>query len=149
MANSVQRDWNGPDWPLGFIKVVAAGTPVNIMSLVDSANANAPQTATPPATNNANEYTQRGNQIIFQGYQPDTHGMKVNVGNVYIVRFAAANGGGSGNRDDTGVMIGVIPPGGSFLLAAAPLNRDTWSPYRYYLDADNNNDGALVTMIVA
>jgi hypothetical protein len=36
MANSVLLDRHGPDWPLGFIKVVTPGTPVGLMSLVHS-----------------------------------------------------------------------------------------------------------------
>lgn len=147
MANSVQRDFAGPDWPLGFISVGTPGTPVNIMSLVDSTNVNAPQTPT-PGTSGADEYTSRANQIVFQGYKPTTHGMIPNVGNVYIVRYAAKNGSGAGNRDDTGCIIGIVPAGGSFTLGAAAQNRNTYNGYRYYLDADNAEDGALVTMFI-
>ena len=67
--------------------------------------------------------------------------MTVNAGNVYIVRK-------SGNRDDTGTIIKVLSPGETFYLASAPLNRNVFSGYRYYIDADTAGDGALVTGIV-
>lgn len=147
MANTVLKDRQGPDWPLGFIANVTPGTPVNIMSLVDPTGVNDPASPT-PGTPGADEYTPRCNQIVFQGVKPGaSHGLQPNTGNVYIVRFAA-KGAGSGNRDDPGVIVGMIFPGGSYELASAPLNRDTWSPYRYYIDADNSGDGALVTLII-
>ena len=148
-TQSVQLDFNGPDWPLGAIIVATPGTPVNIMSLVDATNVNAPQTATPPVPNSltrpSNEYTQRAQQIMFQGYTPDTHGMKMNTGNVYIMRKGVQ---GLGNRDDYGSMVFVLAPGQTFFLASAPLNRNVFGPYRYFIDADTAADGALVTLII-
>jgi hypothetical protein len=73
--------------------------------------------------------------------------MQTNTGNVYIVRYGD-KGAGSGNRDDPGVMVAVLLPGQTLFLASAPANRNVYSPYRYYIDADNANDGALVTGIV-
>lgn len=145
MANTVLQDRQGPDWPLGFVKVAAAGTPVDIMANVDSSNNNAPQT---PTGTNVAEYTQRFQQILFQGVKPGaSHGMQNNSGNVYILRTNAA-GAGSGNRDDTGVMVAVLAPGQTLFLASSPQVNDVFGPYRYSIDADNNNDGALVTGLI-
>lgn len=150
MANSVQQDWNGPDWPLGSIIVATPGTPVSIMSLVDAANANAPGTPTPPIPNSAtrpsNEYTVRAQQIWFEGYKQDTHGLQMNSGNVYIVRRGV--GGGSGNRDDYGSIVKILAPGESWYLGSAALNRNVFSPYRYYIDADNADDACQVTLLI-
>jgi len=145
MANSVYLDKQGTDWPLGFIKVVTPGVPVELMSLVDSAGVNDPNAATSATSD---EYTVRCQQIIFQGFKPGgSGGMVNNAGNVYIVRDDGA-GGGSGNRTDTGAIVLVLTPGTTITLASAPLNRNVFSPYRYSIDADNANDGALVTLII-
>jgi hypothetical protein len=144
MPNSVLIDPHGPDWPLGFIKVVTPGTPVRITLNVDPQAVNAPETAT---QSTAAEYTVRFQQLMFQGYNPASHGMQNNSGLVYIIRYLSG-GAGSGNRDDTGVIVAVLSPGQTLFLASAPHNRDVWSPYRYALDADNGNDGALITGIV-
>lgn len=143
-TQSVQRDVHGPDWPLGAIVVATPGTPVGIMSLVDSSLLAAPATKT-PGTSGAPEYTVRFQQIIFQGFKPNTDGMQPNTGNVYIVRKGVQ---GAGNRDDYGSIVYVLQPGDTLFLASAPLNRDVFSPYRYSLDADNAGDGALVVGIV-
>jgi hypothetical protein len=146
MANSVQQDWNGPDWPLGFIDVATPGTPVGIMSLVDPSSVNSPSSPT-PGTADANEYTQRAQQIIFQAMKPGTtHGTQNNTGNVYIVRVA--QGSGTGNRDDYGSIVKTLVPGETFILASAALNRNVFSPYRYRIDADNAGDGAFVTLLM-
>lgn len=146
MTLSVQKDHQGPDWPLGFIAVPTPGTPVSIMSLVDPSNLNDPATAT-PGTVGAAEYTPRAYQIQFQGVQPNAGvGMQYNTGFIYVMRKPV--GAGSGNRTDPGSMVAVIAPGNTYFLDAAPTNRNTWSPYRYYIDADNANDGALVTLII-
>ena len=148
-TQSVQQDRQGPDWPLGLIVSASPGTPVNIMTLVDSANVNAPQTPT-PGTAGANEYTVRAYGIIFQACKAGaSHGLAAAVGNVYICRAGVQ---GAGNRDDYGSIIAVLPsatpnlPFPTFTLLAASLNRDVISPYRYYIDADNASDGALVTL---
>lgn len=147
---SIQKDFNGPDWPLGLILCATPGTPVNIMSLVDPNSVDAPQTPT-PGTPGANEYTQRAYRINFQPCKAGaSHGLAVNTGNIYIVRKGIP-GQGSGNRDDTGSIIAVLPTAATlpiFSLEAAPLNRDVFSPYRYFIDADNAGDGCLVTLLM-
>lgn len=141
---TVLQDRNGPDWPLGFIVVSTPGTPVPIMSLVDASNVNAPQTATPPVPNSAtrpsNEYTATCQQIMFQGYKSAGPAL-MNTGNVYIVRKG-------GSKADTGTIVKILAPGETFFLASAALNLNVFSPYRYEIDADTANDGALVTLIV-
>ena len=142
MANSVHRDRHGPDWPLGSIVVAAAGTPVSIMSLVDAANANDPSTAT---TSASDEYTVAFGTIIVQGFKSSAP-MVANVGNLYLIRKGV--GGGSGNRADQGVIVLIIPPGGTGTLGAAALVRNVFNPYRYFLDADNSGDAGQVTGLV-
>ena len=146
-TQSVQKDYQGPDWPLGFIDVVTPGTPVSIMSLVDPNNYAAPNTPTSGTSVNTNtpEYTVRAQQIMFMGYKPNTHGLQTNAGLVYIMRKGVQ---GAGNRDDYGSLVKVLAPGETFFLSSAALNKDVYSPYRYYLDADNGGDGALVTLIM-
>jgi hypothetical protein len=150
MPNSVMRDKQGPDWPLGLITVPTPGTPVGIMSLVDSALSNDPSTATPAAgtsTQPSAEYSERCQQIIFVGVKPGAaHGTQNNTGNVYITRKGA--GAGSGNRDDQGAIVYVLTPGANLFLGSAASNRNVFSPYRYSIDADNAGDGALVTLII-
>lgn len=151
MAPSVQLDIQGPDWPLGFIKVVTPGTPVNIMSLVDPTSLNAPQTLDPnvptasPGTAQQ-EYTVRAQQIIFVAYKPGaSHGTTPNAGNIYIVRQGVQ---GAGNRDDTGSIVYTIPSGGVLFLGSAATRVNVFSPYRYSIDADNANDGCFVTLLL-
>jgi hypothetical protein len=143
MALSVMKDKQGPDWPLGAIIVVTPGTPVGIMSLVDPNSYNAPETAT--GTHSA-EYSELCQQIMFQGFKSNAGtGMLQNTGNIYICRLGVQ---GSGNRTDFGAIVAVLAPGQTIFIGSAPRNRDTFSPYRYYLDADNANDSALVTLFV-
>jgi hypothetical protein len=143
MALSVMKDRQGPDWPLGAIVVATPGTPVGIMSLVDPSSYNAPETAT---GTHSGEYSELCQQIMFQGYKSNAGtGMLLNAGNVYIMRLGVA---GSGNRTDFGAMVAVLSPGQTIFIGSAPRNRDTFSPYRYFLDADNANDSALVTLFV-
>lgn len=141
---TVLLDRNGPDWPLGFIVVPTPGTPVPIMSNVDATLINAPQTANPPSPNSAtrpsNEYTSTCQQIMFQGYKSAAPAL-MNTGNVYIVRKG-------GSKADTGTIVKILAPGETFFLASAALNLNVFSPYRYEIDADTANDGALVTLIV-
>jgi hypothetical protein len=112
------------------------------MSLVDSANTNDPSTPTSTLTA---EYTARFNQILFQAVHAGTgnNGLVPNNNNVYIVH--KPQGSGTGNRSDYGAIVAVLQPGDSFFLTSSPLNRDVFSPYRYRVDADTANDGALVT----
>jgi hypothetical protein len=153
MANSVQKDFQGPDWPLGSIIVVTPGTPVSIMANVDPGNVNAPETALQPAGLNMiqsggqQEYTVLAQQIMFQGFKGNAGtGLVVNTGNIYIVRKGV--GAGTGNRTDYGSIVAVVPSGQTLFLASAPRNRGTWGPYRYFIDADNANDACQVTLLV-
>lgn len=146
MPLSVQRSYTAAVWPIGYVNVPAAGTPVNIMSRIDANNVNAPGN---PSNNTTvgTEYTRACRAIAFQGYQPgaNNNGMIPNNGNVYIMVAAAGNG--SGNRTDSGSIIKVLPPGGDFVLSAiTPGWNDMFSPYSIFLDADNNNDGASVVI---
>lgn len=142
-TQSVQKDRQGPDWPLGAIAVAAPGTPVRITSLVDSTNVNAPETAT---STSSDEYSPLCQQIMFQGFKSNAGtGLVPNTGNVYVMRLGVA---GAGNRTDFGSMVAVLLPGQTVFIASSARNRDTFSPYRYYLDADNAADGALVTAFV-
>jgi len=148
MAQSVAQDINGPIWPLGLIVVVTPGTPVSIMSLVDPSSVNAPTTT---AANSAGvqEYTTRCQQIQVQGYKAGAggNGLQSNTGNVYLMKKAEATTG-SGNRTDYGVMVAVITPQQTIFYGSAAFNRNVFGPYEYYIDADNANDGALVTLII-
>lgn len=147
MANSVLQDRQGPDWPLGFIAVPVPGTPVAIMSVVDPSSANKPETAAGPGPSTSDEYTTRCQQILFSAFKPGAAPPKLvnNTGNIYVVRKFVAPGGGIG---DTGIVVQTLTPGQTFVLASAPLNRDVFSPYRYFIDADTANDGAMVTLLV-
>lgn len=146
MANSVLLDTYGPDWPLGSIAVVTPGVPVSIMSLVDPSFVNDPGSPTPPGAVKKLEYTPAAQQIFFQAMKPGAaHGLQNNTGNIYIVRIGA---GGAGNRDDYGAIVACLQSGQSFFLASAALNRNVYSPYRYYIDADNAGDCAQCTLIM-
>lgn len=145
MALSVERFYTGPVWPLGYVNVTTPGTVVNIMTNIDSANVNNPNTVSNNSANQT-EYTRACKAIAFQGYKPgaNNNGMVVNSGNVYIMAAAA---GGAGNRADSGAIIKVLPPGGDYVLSAiTPGFNDMFSPYQVWLDSDNANDGALVTV---
>lgn len=143
MANSIQLDREGPDWPLGVIIVPVPSTPVGIMSLVDSGSVNAPGAS---GTTSA-EYAIRAQQIIFQGYKTNAGtGLVVNTGTIYIVRTLV--GAGSGNRTDMGSIVSAIAPGATFILGSAAFNRNVFNPYRYRIDADTANDSCLVTLII-
>lgn len=151
MANniSVFKDFFGVDWPLGFVAVAAIGTPVNIMNNVDPTNLWKGSTTANAATG---EYTVICHKVMIQGYQPgaNNNGMVPNAGNVYILRSLGpgnSNSGGPANRSDSGAMVFVLPPGGQVILPADEYQGPSISPYRYTLDADNNNDGGLVTLL--
>ena len=141
-TQSVQKNRQGPDWALGLIAVVTPGTPVGIMSLVDSAGVNDPGAATSATSD---EYTPRCQQITFQSYNATTHGLAPNAGNIYICCKGVQ---GAGNRDDYGSIIAVLTPGQTFSLGSSALVCDVFSPYRYFLDADSAGDGALVTLYI-
>lgn len=146
MANSVMRDRQGPDWPAGIITVATSGTPVNIMSLLDPGNVNAPGSSA--AT--SDEYAPRVFEITFTAVK-SVGPVVLNTGAIYIVRAGAA--GGSGNKSDIGAIVAILQPGvatalQTFTLRAAPFNRDIYNPYRYFIDADTNGDGCLVLLNV-
>lgn len=146
MANpSVQQDIHGPDWPLGLIVVAAAGTPVGIMSLVDSSSLDDPGN---PTAAGVSEYTSRGFTLLFTPCRKGAanHGTQNNVGNIYIVRKGNS---GTGNRDDYGSIVAVLRPTDAPLaFPFHAMTKDVFSPYRYSIDADNANDGAMVTMFI-
>ena len=143
MTNSVRQDRHGPTWPLGLIVNATPGTPVGIMSLVDSSGVNDPNTIT---TSTAAEFTVRAQQIVFVGMKAGTtHGLQNNSGNIYIIQ---RGGTGSANRDDTGTIVLVVPTGATAVLASAPLNRNVFCPYEYQIDSDNVGDSCLVTLII-
>jgi hypothetical protein len=143
LSNSVYKDRTGPDWPLGFVSVGTPGTPVCIMVNVDANNVNAPESS---SNNLTSEYTPTSCAVGIQGYKPGANnvGMVANTGNVYLMRKGV--GSGAGNRSDTGAMVKVIPPGQDYFYPSDPQGGQRWSPYRYFLDADNAGEGALVTL---
>lgn len=146
MALSIQRDFNGPDWPAGLITVAASGTPVNIMSVLDPTNLWAPGASAVTSP----EYAPRVFEISFTAVK-SVAPVVLNTGAIYIVRAGAA--GGSGNKTDSGSIVAILQPGvatalQTFVLRAAPFNRDIYNPYRYFIDADTNADGCLVTFSV-
>ncbi|MGH7184503.1 MAG: hypothetical protein ACREJN_21365 [Nitrospiraceae bacterium] len=144
MPDSIQKDIQGPDWPLGVIVVATPGTPVNLMSLVDPTNLDAPQT--PVSDASPQQYTVRANQIILQGYKKGaSHGLQVNTGQVYITREGA---GGAGNRDDYGSIVATLSPGQSMIIEASAVDNNVFSPYRYFVDADNADDAVVATLII-
>lgn len=153
MPNSVHQDRSGPVWPLGNILVPVPGTPVNIMSLVDAGNVNAPESPVPPAAvggvvpaNTGNEYPPRAQQILFQAFKSGgATRLAVNTGNIYIVKKALA---GAGGTTDVGTVLIVLTPGQTFSLGSAALNRNVFNPYEYFIDADTANDGMQVTLII-
>ena len=146
MANSVEKNPQGPWWPVGVIAVPTPGTPVSIMSLVDPSSLQAPKTPTTYG-GQVQEYTPRCQQIIFTGVKAGAGPPRLtnNTGNVYIVVKPTA---GAGGVADVGNIVIPIFPGQTFILASAALNMDVFSPYEIFLDADTANDGALVTLIV-
>jgi hypothetical protein len=155
MAYSVLLDPMGIDWPLGFVQVAAAGTPVNIMANVDANNTNSPTAGAGAAWGSTvlrAEYTPTCHKVTFQGMKPgaNNNGMIMNNGNVYIMRALGPgnqNSGGPGNRSDPGAMVYVLFPGGVVTIPGLEVDGPTISPYRYTIDVDNNNEGALVTLL--
>lgn len=143
MSNSVLKNIYGPLWPLGNIVVATPGTPVGLMSLIDASLVNAPETAT---TTSSLEFTPAAQQIIFQAGKPGaSHGTQANAGNVYLLQ----KGGGSSNRDDMGAIIWTFSTSGNLFLSSAPLDRNKYSPYDLFIDADNAGDGVFVTLLIS
>jgi hypothetical protein len=144
MSNGVSKNPNGPFWQLGNI-VTTAGTPVSIMSLVDSGNLNAPQTAT-PGTAGAGEYTVRCNQVIVQGMKSNGgNGLTNNTGNIYVIQKSST---GSNNRTDLGCIILTIPAGTTGVIGSPSQETLKFSPYLLWVDSDNTGDGAQITLII-
>lgn len=141
MANSVHRDINGPDWPLGLITVAAPGTPVGIMSVLDAAAGSETSASVFDP-----EFTPRCQQLIFQAVK-SVGPVVANTGAVYILRKPA--GGGTGNRTDSGTIVKILAVGETFVLADPALTGNALSMYRYLIDADNAADSCLVTAIIA
>jgi hypothetical protein len=144
MANSIQQCRQGPLWPLGSVVVATPGTPVNMMSVVDSTLKNAPDKPV-PGTTGANEYTVRCQQIIIQGMKSNAGtGLTNNTGNIYVI----LKGTGSNNRTDTGCIVLTVPAGQTGVIASAPMVMNVFNPYLLYLDSDNSGDSAMVTLII-
>jgi hypothetical protein len=143
MPNSIISGRNLPTWPLGAVIVLTPGTPVRATFIIDPTNANAPET---PTSATSAEYTFRFNQMLFSGYRNDGTKWVRNTGNVYVIQ--KGDGTGSANRADAGVLVAVVEPGQTFTLGAAAMNRDVFSPYQYYIDADTANDACAIVGIV-
>jgi hypothetical protein len=142
MANSVYKGYQGTWWPLGVIVVATPGTLVNVMVNVDPSNVDAPESATSATSR---EYTVTCQEIFFQGYHAGAAppALAVNTGNINIKTKPLAGAGGVG---DTGCIVLIIPSGQSATLTAAALNRNVFSPYEIYVDADTAADGVLATL---
>jgi hypothetical protein len=144
VANSVHQDIHGPIWPLGNIPVPTPGTYVNIMNNVDPTLVDSPES---PTSATSDEYTVRCQQIIFEAGKAGAAPPKIaaNTGNVYIVRKPIA---GAGGVSDTGTVVKTIAPGQTFILGSAALNRNVFSPYEFFVDADTAGDGVTVTLVI-
>ena len=147
MALSVQKLRNAPVTSLGFVTVATPGTPVPLSINIDANNTNAPGTANPPPAqfpSTGTEWSPNFRGFAISGFKPgaNNNGMVPNSGYVYLLTAPAA--GGSGNRSDSGSIVGVILPGTSFFFPPSGTSLDLFSPYTLYLDADTANDGGLV-----
>src|SRR5579864_2648600 len=140
MAVGVSQDKQGPTWPLGNIVVATPGTPVRITNLVDSGVANAPETAVGVGAGVGNEYTSRAQQIQFQAYKVGAQppAFALNTGLIYIIQKTTA--AGSNNKTDSGCVVAILSPGQSYVLASAPLNRNVFNLYEYFIDGDTAGD---------
>ena len=144
MADSIQKDQYGPDWPLGLIVVATPGTPVGIMSLVDPSSASSPNAS--GATSGLAFSPNAWEVIVTPAKKGGSHGTQANTGNIYIVRQGNL---GAGNHDDYGSIVAVVrPTDPPFRLTSNSQNRNSFGPYRYFIDADNASDGAVVTLII-
>jgi len=144
LANSTHQSRQGPIWPLGSVVVASAGTAVNMMSVVDPLQVNAPQKPV-PGTVGSNEYTVKCNQIIIQGVKSNSgSGLTNNTGNIYVI----LKGNGTNNRTDTGCIVAQVAAGQTLILAPSAMNVEVFNPYLLWIDADNANDAAQVTLII-
>lgn len=145
MANGVQKNPQGPFWPLGNLAVGTPGTPVNMMSLVDSTLKGEPGTVT---ASGVPEYTVRCNQIIIQGMKSNGgNGLTNNTGNIYVIQKGSPSPG-TNNRSDLGAIILTVTTGLTGVLAVSPQNRNGFDPYMLWIDADNATDGAQITLVI-
>lgn len=145
MPNSIQKLRGAAATPLGFVQVTTPGTPVCVMVNLDPANNNAPRTPTSSQQAYGSDvpYSPAVRGLGFQGYkQVGGTSVSPNAGNVYLL--VAPSPGGSGNNQDTGAMVKVIPPGADYFYPPDGTNLDRFSPYYLWLDADNSGDGAIV-----
>ncbi len=135
---STQKNRGGPVWPLGFVQVAAAGTPVNLMTNVDPAGNHSPGSG-----NSEYAWTCRG--ILFGGFKPaaNNNGYQVNTGNVYV----CVQAGNNGNRADYGAIALVVTPGNYVPLPVPLPGTDMINPYQFQLDADVSNEGALAVLL--
>jgi hypothetical protein len=141
MANSVQKNPQGPLWPLGSI-APTPGTPLGLMNNIDPTGINSPETAT--GTTSA-EYTVRAQQIIIGGFKSNAgSGLVANSGNVYVIM----KGTGSSNHTDTGAIVLTVGSGLTGVIGSAALNRNVFSPYELYIDCDTAGDAAQVTLVI-
>lgn len=132
-------DYNGPDVPLGWVGVVAAGTPVQLTSVIDPGGTLAPEVSNRTAGMLYPPF--RFQQLILTGMKPKGGGgAENNTGNVYIVRAGYT-------RADLDGVVAIIAAGQTFFLASSTQITDTWNPYRYWVDADNAGDGVYVVGI--
>jgi len=129
---------------LGFIEVVNLGTPVSIMSIVDPNDYSHPHQPNTYAEvgNHGWAYTVRCCQIRFQAVKPGTHGLGDNTGNIYIVRK-------DGSRDDPGTIVAMVEKGDVYETPSGMAQGNCLNPYRYFIDADNVGDGAIVTLFIS
>lgn len=146
MGTTVHKNKQGPIWPLGQIAVITPGTQVSIMSLVDPAFVNAPESATTPQ---ADEYTSRAYAIIFMPFKAGAGTIlaaNTSAKLVYVVLKPTSGNGGTG---DTGVVVIALRPGDPpFVLTAAALNRNVFNLYEIFIDADTAGDGMQVTALI-
>jgi hypothetical protein len=141
MANSVQKNPQGPFWPLGSI-APTPGTPLCMMNNIDPTNIDAPETVTGATSK---EYTVRAQQILIGGFKSNAGvGLVANTGNIYVI----LKGTGSSNHTDTGAIVLTIPSGSTGVLGSAALNRNVFSPYELFIDCDSAGDAAQVTLMI-
>lgn len=145
-VNSIQKLRGAAITPLGFIKVPAPGTPVSIMFNLDPGNNNAPGTPTGITLNKYGAdlpYSPAMRGFGFQGYhQAANNSVVVNTGQAYVLVAPAA--GGSGNNQDSGAIVKVVPVGGDYFYPPEGANIDRISPYYIWVDADVAGEGLMV-----
>jgi hypothetical protein len=148
MAISVQKLRGAAATSLGFIQVTTSGNAVPLSTNIDANNVNAPGTLNQPVAQfpgTQTEYSPSFRGYKIYGFKPAANnagGMVVNTGSIYLL--SAPAGTGSGNRSDPGSILAIIGAGNSETFPPEGTGLTAFSPYNLYLDADNNNDGALV-----